>query len=202
VRRDSLVAVFMMAALTACRDAAPGGGQAPAPANAAPSAAGRGDSYPGPSVASNTVSGCVEGASLVKAVITLTPVDKKCHADVTPASVCVVPGGVILWRIENDCDRLAGDDQAPALEITVPTFKAHLGGVNEDLKAEAATGLFPKPKLESCGLKAPTIEKRSKPGSVLLFCEVDRKAPYGFYKYGLKGQIDPLDPDVEVRGGR
>lgn len=193
--RESLVVVFMMAALTACRGLAPVGGQAPAPGKA-----GLGDSYPGPSVESNIVSGCVEGASLVKAVITLTLVDKKCRADVTPASVCVVRGGVIRWKVDNDCGLLVGSDAAPALEITVPTLKASLDGLRETQESQALKAA--PAKLASCGLKAPTLDDRSKVGSVLLFCEVDRNARYGFYKYGLKGQIDPLDPDVEVRGGR
>jgi hypothetical protein len=195
-----LVAVLMVAALTACSDAAPGAGQAPAPANDAPAAAAAGDSYPAPSVRSDIVSGCVEGSPLVKAVITLTLVDKKCHADVTPASVCVVPGGVIRWKIDNDCGLLVGSDATPALEITAPTFKAPLDGLRESQQTQALKA--PPPKLASCGLKAATLDDRSKVGSVLLFCEVDKNARYGFYKYGLKGKIDPLDPDVEVRGGR
>ena len=197
MRHESLVAVLMMAALAACSDAAPGGGQAPAPEKDAPSAAAAGDSYPAPSVTSDIVSGCVEGSPLVKAVITLTPVGEKCHADVTPASVCVVAGGVIRWKIKNNCSPLVGSDDTPALEITAPTFKAELDGLRESQQSQASKAS--PPKLESCALKAPTI---GKPGNVLLFCEVDKKARYGFYKYGLKGLIAALDPDVEVRGGR
>jgi hypothetical protein len=187
----------MLAALAACSDPAPGGGRAPAPAQDAASAPGPRDSYPAPSVTSDIVSGCVEGSPLVKAVITLTRVDEKCHADVTPASVCVVPGGVIRWKIDNDCGLLVGSVAEPALEITAPTFKAPLDGLRESQQSQASKA--PPPKLASCGLRAPTVDDRSK---ILLFCEVDRNARYGFYKYGLKGQIDPLDPDVEVRGGR
>jgi hypothetical protein len=198
MRRESLVAVFMIAALTACRDAAPGGGQAPAPANAAPSAAGLGDSYPGPNVASDIVSGCVEGAPVVKVLIRLTLVDKMCHAELTPGSVCVMPGAIIRWKIDNDCQRLEGKDGTPALEITAPIFKVHLDGRRERPKSETSTDA--KKKLDSCRLNAAMIDKGSK---IQLFCEVDQNAPYGFYKYGLKGdQIETLDPDVEVRGGR
>jgi hypothetical protein len=200
VRREFLVGVLMMVALAACSDAAPGGGQAAAPARDAPSAEAPGDHYPAPNVASDIVSGCVDGSPLVKVLITLTVVDKKCHADLTPASVCVVPGGVIRWKVDNDCGPLVGSDAAPALEITAPTFKAAQAGSRGNEQGEASKA--PPPKLASCGLKAARVEERSKPGNLLLFCEVDRKAPYGFYKYGLKGQFDPLDPDVEVRGGR
>lgn len=202
MHRESLVAVFMVAALMACSDVAPAGGQTSAPAKDVPSAGATGDSYPAPSVKPDIVSGCLEGSPLVKVVIKLTTVDKKCRAEVTPASVCVQRGGVIRWRIDNDCGRMVGTDVAPALEITVPILKVHIEDPSEKAKTEAASGLFSKPKLESCALKAPTVEHRSKPGNVLLFCEVDPNAEYGFYKYGLKGQIDPLDPDVEVRGGR
>jgi hypothetical protein len=186
-----------MAALAACSDAAPRGGQAPTPAKDAPSATDPGDSYPAPSVASDIVSGCVEGSPLVKAVITLKVVEEKCHADVTPASVCVVRGGVIRWKIDNYCGPLVGSDAMPALEITAPIFKAPLDGLRESQQSQASKA--PPPKLASCGLKARTVEDRSKAGNVLLFCEVDKNARYGFYKYGLKGQIDPLDPDIEVR---
>jgi hypothetical protein len=190
----------MMAALTACSDAAPAGGEAPAPApaNTTPSAACTGDCYPVPSVKPDIVSGCVEGSPLVKVLIRLTSVDGKCHADVTPASVCVQQGGVIRWRVDNYCGSLIKPG-LPLLEITVPTYKP-LGNPRE--KAESQDLKNP-PKLESCALKTPKVEDRPKTANVLLFCEVDPKAPYGFYKYGLTGQIDPpLDPDVEVRGGR
>jgi hypothetical protein len=192
-----LVVVIVVAALAACSDAAPGGGQAPAAAKEAPSAAGPGNAYPAPSVTADIVSGCVDGSPLVKALISLTVVDQKCHADVTPASVCVVPGGVILWKVDNGCGPLVGSDDAPALEITAPTFKAPLGGLRESAKGQTAKA---HPKLESCGLKATRVDDRSRSGSLMLFCEVDKGADYGFYKYGLRGKIDPLDPDVEVRG--
>lgn len=197
MRRDSLVAVLLMAVLAACGEAAPGSGQAPVPATDATPATGPSGTHPVPRVTSDIVSGCVDGAPLVKIVIKLTVGDdKKCHADVTPASVCVVPGGVIRWRIDNDCGPLIGSDVGPALEITSPTFKAHLGGLSG--KGNSQASKVP-PKLASCALKAPKIEDRSRPGNVLLFCEVDRNAEEGFYKYGLKGQIEPLDPDIEVR---
>jgi len=111
-----------------------------------------------------------------------------------------VPGGVIRWKIDNDCGLLVGSVAEPALEITAPTFKAPLDGLRESQQSQPSKA--PPPKLASCGLKALTVDERSKAGNVLLFCEVDKNARYGFYKYGLKGQIDPLDPDVEVRGGR
>ncbi len=34
-----------------------------------------------------------------------------------------------------------------------------------------------------------------------MWCDIGAEAIDGFYKYGLRGQIDPLDPDVEVRPG-
>jgi hypothetical protein len=35
----------------------------------------------------------------------------------------------------------------------------------------------------------------------VIWCDIGADAFEGFYKYGLRGQIDPLDPDVEVRRG-
>lgn len=191
MRRESLVAVLMMAALAACSDAAPGAGQAPAPAKETAAVAGLGDSHPAPSVMSDLVSGCVYGAPLVKVLINLQPkAADHCVAEVTPASVCVTPAGVVRFKIQNGCPDLDLPGRA-ALEIKVQKFKGSLSGQ----QVEARTlDIF-----QNCSLQVLKIKKGENP---VVLCDVVPDATHGFYKYGLKGLVDPLDPDVEVRPGR
>jgi hypothetical protein len=144
---------------------------------------------------SDTVSGCVEGAPLVKVLVQLEPRDGRCVAEVTPASVCVAQGGVVRFKIRNDCGALPADPDRPAVEITPPRFKRGLDALR--VKATEQPALF-----VNCSLRIPQLDAAS---SRVLWCDVAEDALDGFYKYGLQGQIEPLDPDVEVRpprGGR
>jgi hypothetical protein len=143
-----------------------------------------------PDLASDTVSGCVSGAALVKVLIDLKPESDRCVAEVTPASVCVAAGGVVRFKVQNGCAAL-GDPDRPALEITKPVFKRPL------ITALEATGL--PPLFLNCALRVQRIDKGA---SHVVLCDVAADAYEGFYKYGLTGQIVPLDPDVEVRPGR
>jgi hypothetical protein len=193
VHRDLLVAALVSVALTACNDATPqssrstaGGGSADAASRVPP---------PSALAASDLISGCDYGALVVKLVIKLTTVNKTCHADVTPASVCVSPGGIVRWKIDNGCGALKGSDSAAALEITAPTFKAPLT-LDDPAKAPATNKVR---KLDSCAQKIAQLPANQVPP---VFCEVDANADNGFYKYSLRGMIDPLDPDVEVRPPR
>lgn len=141
-------------------------------------------------LASDTVSGCVHGAALVKVLIDLKPSGDRCAAEVTPASVCVAAGGAVRFKVQNGCKSL-GDPERPAVEITRPVFKRPLAaGTKPDGRPE----LFP-----NCSLKVQRIDRAA---AQVLICDVAPDAYEGFYKYGLTGQIVPLDPDVEVRPGR
>jgi len=132
----------------------------------------------------------VHGASLVKVLIELKPSDKGCTAEVTPASVCVAAGGVVRFKVENGCAAL-GDPDRPAVQITRPVFKRRLTTL------PAPTGV---PELfQNC---VPKVQRIDRAGSQVVLCDVAPDAFEGFYKYGLTGQIVPLDPDVEVRPGR
>ena len=143
-----------------------------------------------PDLASDIVSGCVSGAALVKVLVDLRPEGDRCVAEVTPASVCVAAGGVVRFKVENGCAAL-GDPGRPALEITQPVFKRRLTTREEQTR---------RPQLfQSCSLRVQRIDKGA---SQVVLCDVAADAYEGFYKYGLTGQIVPLDPDVEVRPGR
>jgi hypothetical protein len=191
-----LVAVLVALAAVSCSPAARGDGQSPvpakdhAPASVPAAAAGSLD------LKSDVVSGCVTGAPLVKVLINLRPTDKRgCRAEVTPASVCVAPGGVVRFKIDNECDGLEGEKDTPALEIAQPKFKMALGS-----KQKPPGGL--PPVLANCGLKFARVDRRSPGHDSVLLCDVPNDAFEGFYKYGLSGKIEPLDPDVEVRPSR
>jgi len=140
---------------------------------------------------SDTVSGCIHGAALAKVLVDLKPEGDRCVAEVTPASVCVAAGGAVRFKVSNGCAAL-GDPTRPALEITKASFKRPLGRGPAPLDPPP---LFPA----SCSLKVQRIDRGA---SQVLFCDIAEDAYEGFYKYGLTGQIVPVDPDVEVRPGR
>jgi hypothetical protein len=148
-------------------------------------------------LASDIVSGCASGAALVKVLIDLKPENDRCVPEVTPASVCVARGGVVRFKIENGCSAL-GDGGRPALEITRPIFKRRLTNrpPTTELAATAATDVE---LFQNCKLSVQRIDKAA---SHVVLCDVAEKASEGYYKYGLTGQIVPLDPDVEVRPGQ
>lgn len=130
-------------------------------------------------------SGCTYGAPLVKVLVQL---EKSCRVQVTPASVCVQPGGTIQFRIESDCAN------APQIQITQPRLKSLPPGAVEPppqrhKDADLLTG---------CNLAIKTARAQNAP--VLSVCRVAEGAAVGFYKYDVTGDgFAPLDPDVEIR---
>jgi hypothetical protein len=139
----------------------------------------------------DAASGCTEGSLLVKKMIILTPGGHAgCHVqNVVPPSGCVVPGGVIRWRVLNNCDRLPGSEEEPALEITTLTQ------IFPDGTTAPAGWLF-----EECQPRFVELETGAPKYKNLLFCDVPEDASDGTYKYDLRGnQVDPLDPYIEVR---
>lgn len=145
-------------------------------------------------LASDIVSGCVSGAPLVKVLIDLKPKDGgRCVPEVTPASVCVAPGGVVRFKIQNGCPPPSGGG-GRALEITRPVFKLPL---TTRLPTPGPTPTpVPPPLFQSCELRVQPIDKSERR---VVWCDVAENAHLGFYKYGLTGQIEHLDPDVEVQ---
>jgi len=144
-----------------------------------------------PKVTGDTVSGCdVEYPTLAKVQITLNRVGEKCQAAVLPDKVCIIRSGAVRFKVVNQCGDLIRPDQ-PALKITQPVPK---NGPNE--KQERKNWEF-----ASCSGKFDSLGGTGDLRNVL-FCEVPDSVAAGLYKYGLSGQIDPLDPDVEVRPGK
>jgi hypothetical protein len=186
VRREAMVAALVAFPVLACGPTARGDGQAP-PAEGGTEAVAASSA----GLKSDTFSGCVEGAPLVKVLIHLraSQTPKGCSADVTPSSVCVARGGVVRFRIQNECK-----ERAP-IEITQPIQKKLPGSLEAPVdKANARLGAWNV--FANCELKLPT-------GAEFLYCDVGSLVGYGFYKYSIKGEkVDELDPDVEVRGGR
>lgn len=150
-----------------------------------------------PSVEPDTVSGCLAGAKRVKVLIELESKDGRCLPEVTPASVCVAPAGVVWFkiqngrmeksRIQNGCE-FPSDQAGPAVEIGQPSFKRRLDGPKDG--AMGSKELF-----LNCPLRIDRLENGA---SRSFKCDVPTDAIPGFYKYGLTGQIVTLDPDVEV----
>jgi hypothetical protein len=143
---------------------------------------------PAPNLNGDAVSGCdVKYGTFVKVEITLNRVDARCRATVLPDKVCVIPGGAIRFKVVNECGDLIRPDQ-PALKITQPVPKRE---ANEKPEKKPWT-------LRSCSGQFDSLSGKDDLKNVL-FCEVPDGVAPGLYKYGLTGQIDPLDPDVEVR---
>lgn len=186
MRREVMVAALVAFPVLACSPTAQGDGQAPAAerGSGAVAAASQG-------LKSDVFSGCVEGAPLVKVLIRLRPskTAKGCSAEVTPASVCVAPGGVVRFKVDNECKG------RPPIEITQPTLKK-LPGMLEAQAGKADPRLEAWKVLANCELKLAS-------GAEILRCDVGSLVFDGFYKYSVKSErVDELDPDVEVRGGR
>ncbi len=143
-----------------------------------------------PNLTGDVVSGCdVDGSPFVKVQITLARTDGRCRATVLPEKVCVFQGGGVRFRVVDRCGDLRSD--LPAVSITQPVPQAERG---EKPGKKAWT-------FKACIGRFDSLGQGDDPKNFLT-CEVPDRVVPGLYKYGLTGQIDPLDPDVEVRKGR
>jgi len=148
-----------------------------------------------PNLGDDVVAGCdVDGSTYVKVRIALNPdkEQKACVATVTPGpeakdKLCVIAGGVVRFKVVNRCGRLVDPGRA-ALTIIQPQPKAESGG-----KLATRPWAF-----GTCSATFATLLE----GDNFQFCEVPTDVVSGLYKYGLEGQFETIDPDVEVRGGR
>lgn len=143
-----------------------------------------------PQLGQDAVSGCdVSGSPFVKVKITLNRSGMTCKATVDPTTVCVFQGGAIRFKVANNCGELirAGE---PALKITRPTPRSQAA------KASPEAWTF-----KTCSAQFDSLADGENDKNAL-FCEVPDTIAPGTYKYGFTGQIDPLDPDIEVRKGR
>lgn len=201
MRREAfVVAAFLAASTLGCPSPQSSQAQSPAPASVAAS---RPTSFAVPLTAvpltGDAVSGCAAGAPAVKVVVTLTRgADGKCRPDVSPALVCVAPGGIIRWKVDNDCDRQMGSHESPAFKVTRPKLRDFSTARASKPSAAPSAAAAPPSILTGCDTHLAVLE----PGLAYLYCTVRDDAHEGIYKYGVEGaNIDPLDPDVEVRRG-
>ena len=137
------------------------------------------------------ISGCGVGSPLVKKMIILTPGGSAgCQVrHVVPPGVCVVPGGVIRWRVVNSCGYLEGTEEEPALEISGLRL-IHPDGTTE-----------PASWLDGCRPVWLKLDNGTT-NTNLLFCDVPDDTTDGVYKYDIKGKdVDAVDPWIEVRRG-
>lgn len=197
MKREPLaVAAFLAASTLGCPDAPSSRAQSPprSPEAAVPSVAAAVAPLRG-----EAVSGCAAGAAVTKAVVTVSKgKSRRCRADVSPALVCAAPGGIIRWTIDNDCDRLVGPKEDPAFRLTRPRLR-YFRPAEEKLVAAAPDRDAEMPSiLTACD----TLLTELPPGRTYVYCTVRDDAHEGIYKYGVEGrEVDPLDPDVEVRRG-
>jgi hypothetical protein len=114
--------------------------------------------------------------------ITLRQQEGQCVAVEPIPTVCVERGKQFIWKVTNQDCRL--DEGATAIEFTEPEPRA--AGKKQW-------------KYEGCKPRQNGFQ----PGKTMpVQCRVPKDAEPGLYKYGLKGQIKTIDPDIEVRSGR
>lgn len=122
---------------------------------------------------------CAPGKDAVEITLALDG-GKRCAVVGDVPAVCVELGKSIKWKLTNrDCDFAAG---TPAIEISQPKPR----GKEKPFTYEGCT---PRQNAWKKGTTAP------------LTCRVPLLADPGTYKYDIRGQIKPLDPDIEVRKG-
>jgi hypothetical protein len=144
----------------------------------------------------DVISGCdVGGSTFVKVRIDLAPdpEGKTCLATVSQGpkvddKLCVILGGVVKFKVVNNCGRLIRPDTV-ALKIIQPE-PARTAGVSSEKKAWT---------FGTCSGEFKTLDPDGKGNEE--FCEVPASVVPGLYKYGLEGQIKKIDPDIEVRRG-
>jgi hypothetical protein len=195
-REPVVVVVFLAASILGCPQTPSSRAQSPA---RSPEAAALSAAASVAPVLGEAVSGCAAGAAVTKVVVTLSKGEsRKCRADVSPALVCVAPGGIIRWKIENECDRLAGTKDDPAFKLTRPRLRYFRPAENKVLAAPPGGGAELPSILAACDTHLTELST----GRSFLYCTVRDDAHEGIYKYGVEGrEVDPLDPDVEVRRG-
>jgi hypothetical protein len=144
-----------------------------------------------PGLGKDVVPGCdVGGSPFVKVKITLDKSGKTCKATVAPATVCVFRGGAVRFKVDNRCAELIRVGET-ALTITQPTPHARA--------AKEAAMESPKPwNFKICAEKFESLVDGDSDKNTMT-CDVPDTVAVGTYKYGLGGQVEPLDPDIEVR---
>jgi hypothetical protein len=154
-----------------------------------------------PFLIGDTLSGGPDGSAFVKMSVILAKTMTGCRVlSVLPDRVYVFPGSAIRWKITNDCD-----PGKRHLEFTPPT-PPPAGASGRAVTAAPSTPTQEQPSVREKWFFANCTAEidlgpQADPKNVLL-CEVPEKAVQpGLYKYGLKGDIDPFDPDIEVRRG-
>lgn len=126
-------------------------------------------------------SGCTSGAQQVKVLIELTSTPAGCRPVVTPASVCVAPGGKVHFKVKSECDRPA---------------RARVAEPKQKKSADGSTPGSPA-SIPACALEFDPLEKGQASSR---HCDIDRGVPEGYYKYAVEGDgVETLDPDIEVR---
>ena len=148
-----------------------------------------------PYLLGDVISGGPAGYAFVKVVVTLGNSGGKCRVlDVQPGTVHVFPGSAIRWRITNACDEPGAAKRRLKFTNPVPRSRGNGGAVSSTSGTKGQEAF----SFANCSSEVLLGAKKD-PLNVLL-CEVPDNAPYGLYKYGLEGDIDPYDPDLEVHG--
>jgi hypothetical protein len=131
-------------------------------------------------------------ADLAQVVVTLTPGaagsgQDTCRAQAMPPEVCVVQGGIVRWRINNVCKKLETRPGGP------PAFE--IARIVDKKTGEPALW-----GSEACRLQLDAVEEGMPPKGNIVLCAVPEDAEVAVYKYDVQGaEIEPLDPDIEVR---
>jgi len=154
-----------------------------------------------PFLIGDAVSGGPGGSPFVKVSVILAKSSTgSCRvAEVLPDRVHVFPGSAIRWKVNNACDETSGRRH---LKFTPPRPKR--SGSSEKAATTGVSAAAVEGGLEPWSFANCVSELDlgpQKDGRNVLLCEVPEGVRPGLYKYGLEGDIEPYDPDVDVHKG-
>jgi hypothetical protein len=158
-----------------------------------------------PDLVQDVFSGGPHGYGFVKVAVTIAidPNTKKCSVkSFEPRTVHVFRGSAIRWKVTNACDPTGAAKRHLKFTNPQPTSYAASAASTPRTKTAGEQGGEQPPKpfaFANCGSAEVLVGAQTDSLNVLL-CEVPNDVAYAVYKYGLEGEIEPYDPDLEVHG--
>jgi hypothetical protein len=152
-----------------------------------------------PFLIGDAVSGGAGGSAFVKVAITLAKSSTgQCRVvEMLPDRVYVFQGSALRWKVTNACD----DAGTRRIRLTRPR-PVPRGGAAPKATTEAVVvdGVTLDPWAFATCVPEIVLGPQKDARNVL-FCEVPEGVRPGRYKYGVEGDIEPYDPEIEVRKG-
>jgi hypothetical protein len=154
-----------------------------------------------PFLIGDTVSGGPGGSAFVKVAITLARSSTgQCRVvEMLPDRVYVFPGSALRWKVTNACDEAQGTTRRIKLTSPRPVPRER-AAQKASTEVVVVDGVTLEPWSFVTCVPEIALGPQKDPRNVL-FCEVPERVRPGRYKYGVEGDIEPYDPEIEVRKG-